>query len=218
GVLAPKGVVAGGDEDNQIVVPIRTALRRVFNAAWLTAVFVSVADSSGLRDAEREISATLRARHRVAPDEQPDFEIQNAATFLALQRQTVGTLRQLTTGVAAVAVIVGGTGILALMLLSVKERTGEIGLRMAVGARPRDVLIQFLFEATLLALAGWTGGIIVGAAGAMIVALSAAWPMAVPWEALLVSLGMAMAIGLGFGAFPARRASRVPPMHALRAE
>src|SRR5262249_23035236 len=95
GVLAPKGVVAGGDEDNQIVVPIRTALRRVFNATWLTAVFVSVADARGLGGAEREISATLRARHRVAPDEQPDFEIQNAATFLALQRQTVGTLRQL---------------------------------------------------------------------------------------------------------------------------
>jgi putative ABC transport system permease protein len=218
GVLAPKGVVAGGDEDNQIIVPIRTALRRLFNATWLTSIFVSVADSRALPDAGREIGGILRARHRVAPDEQPDFEVQNAATFLALQQQTVETLSRLTTGIGAVAMIVGGTGILALMLLSVKERTGEIGLRMAVGAQPRDILVQFLFEATLLALAGWTTGIIIGAAGATLVALSTAWKVDLPREALVVSLGMAMTIGLGFGAFPARRASLIPPIQALRRE
>ena len=200
------------------MVPIRTALRRLFNATWLNTIFVSVDDSRGMRDAEREIGAVLRQRHRVGREEQPDFEVQNATTFLALQQQTAETLRRLTTGVAAVALIVGGTGILALMLLSVRERTGEIGLRMAVGAQPRDILVQFLFEATLLALGGWTGGIVLGSAGATVVALSTTWKIGVPWEALLVSLGMAMTIGVGFGAFPARRASLIPPMQALRTE
>jgi putative ABC transport system permease protein len=218
GVLAPKGAVAGGDEDNQILVPIRTALRRVFNVTSLNTIFVSVNDSRGMADAEREISAVLRERHRVAPDEQPDFEVQNATTFLTLQQETAQALRRLTTGVAAIALAVGGTGILALMLLSVRERTGEIGLRMAVGAQPRDILVQFLFEATLLAMGGWTGGILLGMAGATVVALSTTWTIGVPWEALLVSVGMAMTIGLGFGAFPALRASLIPPIQALRTE
>ncbi len=218
GVLAPKGVVAGGDEDNQVVVPIRTALRRLFNVTWLNTIFVSVNDSRGMAPAERAISAVLRERHRIGPDEQPDFEVQNATTFLLLQQQTAETLRGLTTGVAAIALAVGGTGILALMLLSVKERTGEIGLRMAVGAQPRDILIQFLFEATLLAMSGWTGGLVFGVAGATVVSLSTTWKFGVPWAALLVSLGMAMTIGLGFGAIPARRASLIPPIQALRTE
>lgn len=218
GVLAPKGVLAGGDEDNQVVVPIRTALRRVFNTMSLSTIFVSVKDSRVMADAEREISAVLRDRHRIGPDEQLDFEVQNAASFFRLQQDTAETLRRLTTGVAAIALVVGGTGILALMLLTVKERAGEIGLRMAVGAQPRDILIQFLFEATVLALGGWVGGIVFGLAGAAVVALSTTWTVGVPWEALLVSLGMAITIGLGFGAFPARKASLIPPIQALRTE
>lgn len=194
------------------MVPIRTALHRLFNATWLNTIFVSVDDSRGMADAEQEIGAVLRERHRVGPEEQPDFEVQNATTFLALRHETAATLRRLTTGVAAVALIVGGTGIMALMLLSVRERTGEIGLRMAVGAQPRDILVQFLFEATLLTRGGWTGGIVLGSAGAAVVALSATWKIGVPWERLLVSLGMAMTIGVGFRAFPARRASLIPPI------
>jgi putative ABC transport system permease protein len=218
GVLAPKGNVAGGDEDNQVVVPIRTALRRLFNVAWLTTIFVNVADSRGMADAEREISAVLRERHRIELDQPQDFEVQNATMFLALQQETARMLGQVTTGVAAIALVVGGTGVLALMLLSVKERTEEIGLRMAVGAQPRDILIQFLFEATVLAMGGWLGGIVLGFAGATAVALSTSWNVAAPLEMLLVSLGMAMTIGLGFGALPARRASLIPPIQALRTE
>jgi putative ABC transport system permease protein len=218
GVLAPKGVVAGGDEDNQIIVPIRTALRRLFNAPWLTSIFVSVADSRAVPDTARDINRVLRVRHRVEPDQQPDFEVQNAATFLALQRQTVEMVGRLTIAVGAIAVVVGGTGILALMLMAVKERTGEIGLRMAVGAQPRDILMQFLFEAALLAFAGWTAGVVLGVGAATAVALSTSWKIGVPWEALLVSLGMATTIGLGFGTVPARTASLIPPIRALRRE
>jgi putative ABC transport system permease protein len=216
GVLAPKGVVAGGDEDNQIVIPIRTALRRVFNATWLTAMFVRVTDSDVMAEAEREIAIVLRQRHRIAPDAPPDFDVQNVSTFLMLQQETAATLRRLTTGVAAIALAIGGTGILALMLLSVRERTSEIGLRMAVGAQPGDILMQFLFEATLLALGGWTAGVIIGVAGTRGIAFGTSWNLGVAWEALVLSLGMAMTIGLGFGAVPARRASLILPIEALR--
>lgn len=218
GVLAPKGAVSGGDEDNQVVIPIQTALRRVFNTTWLSTIFVSVDDSAIMADAERGIGAVLRERHRIRPDEQPDFEVQNATTFLALQQETANSLRQLTMWMSAIALVVGGSGILGLMLLSVKERTDEIGLRMAVGAEPRDILIQFLFEATLLAVGGWTGGVVFGAAGSAVVALATTWNVGVPWEAVVTSLAMALAIGLGFGALPAGKASLIPPIQALRTE
>lgn len=216
GVLAPKGALADGDEDNQVLVPIRTALRRVLNTTWLNAVFVRVRDARATADAQTEIAAVLRRRHRAARDGEPDFEIQDAARFVAMQGQVAGSLGRLTTGLAAIALLVGGTGIMALMLLSVKERTGEIGLRMAVGARPRDVLMQFLLEATLLALGGWTVGILLGAAGAAAVAAGTQWPVAAPVQAILASLAMAVTIGLGFGAVPARKAAMIPPIGALR--
>jgi putative ABC transport system permease protein len=219
GLFEPKGVLAdGSDEDNQVLIPIRTALRRVFNVRWLSAVFVGVRDPQRMETAETEIGRLLRVRHRLSRDGSPDdFAIQNTTRFLAIQKQTADSLMLLTTGLAALALLVGGIGILALMLLSVKERTGEIGLRMAVGAKPRDILIQFLFEATLLALGGWLAGITIGAIGAVAVAFSTTWTIGVPGEAVLASLAMAVTTGLGFGALPARKASLVPPIEALLA-
>jgi putative ABC transport system permease protein len=220
GVLAPKGALAdGSDEDNQVVVPFRTALRRILNATWLTAVFVSVTDAGRMMDAERRIRDLVRARHRPLHGSGPDdFEVQNSTKSLAVQRQAVESLTGLTTGLGAIALVVGGFGILGLMLLSVKERTGEIGLRMAVGARPRDVFAQFVFEAILLALAGWGAGFVVGAALAALVALATTWPVGVPTGAVVASAAMALVIGVGFGAWPARRASLIPPIEALLAE
>jgi putative ABC transport system permease protein len=216
GVLAPKGALADGDEDNQALVPVRTALRRVFNTTWLSAIFVSVRDPRAVADAERDVGATLDDRHRAARGAGGrDFEVQNTTKFYELQRRTADALGRLTTWLAAIALVVGGTGIMALMLLSVRERTGEIGLRIAVGARPRDVLAQFLVEATALALGGWLVGVALGAAGAGALAAATSWRVATPWPAVLVSLGTALAVGLGFGAVPARRASLVPPMRAL---
>ena len=215
GVLAPKGALADGDEDNQVLIPIRTALRRVFNTTWLNEVFVTVRDSFDLREAEGEIASVLRQRHQLAREAQSDFEIQDAARFFTMQRRAAGSLGTMATGLGAIALVVGGTGIMALMLLSVKERTGEIGLRIAVGARPRDIVIQFLLETTMLALGGWTGGIVIGAAGAAVVAATTAWPVAAPLTAVLGSLAMAVVIGLGFGAVPARTAAMILPMRAL---
>jgi len=220
GVLEAKGALAdGADEDNQIVVPLRTALRRILNSTWLSTVFVSVRDPRRMDEAQTEIGELLRERHRLDRNGKPDdFAIQNRTRFLAAQRETLGSLVSFTTGLAVLALLVGGTGILALMLLSVKERTGEIGLRMAVGARPRDILVQFLAEATVLALGGWAAGVAVGALGAAAVAFGTEWKVGLPLAALVASLAMAGATGLGFGAFPARKASLLPPIQALASE
>ena len=162
--------------------------------------------------ARAEITALLRERHG-----RDDFAVQNTTKFLAMQKQTADFLTLLATGLAGIALLVGGAGILALMLMSVRERTGEIGLRMAVGATPHDILAQFLFEATLLALGGWMAGLAIGAIGAAAVALGTEWTLAVPVDALLASIAMVLITGLGFGAFPARKASLLPPIEALLA-
>lgn len=222
GTTVSKGITAdGSDEDNKVFIPMRTALRRVFNIVWLNTVFVSVRELDEMDDAERAIGGLLRVRHRldvegrVKPD---DFAIQNTTRSLSAQRMTAEALTQLTSGLAAIALLVGGIGVLALMLLSLKERTSEIGLRMAVGARPRDILIQFLAEAAMLALGGWLAGVAVGGLAAAAVGFGTSWPVAAPVDALLGSLAMAVVTGLGFGAFPARAASLLPPIDALRAE
>lgn len=224
GVLEAKGAQAdGADEDNQVVIPLRTALRRVFNTRWLSALLVSIGDPERMEEAEAAITGLLRERHRLGPGfgngEKPDdFEVQNRTRLLAAQSETVGSLTLLTSGLAALALLVGGAGILALMLLSVRERTGEIGLRRAVGARPRDILLQFLAEATVLALGGWLIGSVTGALGALAVAFATEWEVGLPLGALLASLAMALITGIGFGAFPARKAALLPPIRALSSE
>ena len=220
GVLSAKGILAdGSDEDNLVLIPIRTALRRVFNVTWLNPVFVSVRRPQDMDATQAQISNLLRFRHQLAQHGKPDdFSIQNPAKALAMQKQAADSLGLLTDGLAAASLVVGGVGILAIMLMSVKERTGEIGLRLAVGARPRDILIQFLLEATLLSLGGWLVGMALGAAGGTAIAFGTSWKIAAPGSAILSSLAMALITGLGFGAYPARRASLLPPIQALRVE
>ncbi len=212
GVMEAKGAMPdGSDEDNEILVPIRTALRRVFNSTWLSGIFVSVDDPARI-DADRAaIADVMRRRHG-----RDDAGVQNTMRFVAMQKRVADSMSMLAAGIGGVALLVGGSGILALMMMSVKERTSEIGLRMAIGATPRDVLVQFLLEAALLAAAGWLLGAILGAAGAGIVAKFTDWRPAVPIDALLGSAAMVLIGGVGFGVVPARKASRVPAMEALR--
>jgi putative ABC transport system permease protein len=210
GVLEAKGLSAdGADEDNQILIPLRTAMRRVYNTTWLTSIFLNATDVEAARV---DIEQLLRARHRGE-----DFSVQNTTKFLSMQKQTADFLTLLATALAGIALVVGGAGILALMLMSVRERTSEIGLRIAVGATPNDILAQFLFEATLLALGGWMAGLFIGSIGAAAVALGTEWTLAVPVDALLATAVMVVVAGLGFGAVPARKASLLPPIEALLA-
>lgn len=215
GVLAAKGVLANGDEDNQVIVPIRTALRRVFNVTWLSSVLVSAKDRLAVGGVENAITTLLGRSHPAGRDEQPDFEVQDATRFFALQQRAAESLARLGAALAAVTVVVGGTGIMALMTLSVKERTGEIGLRIAVGARRRDVAMQFVLEATLLAVGGSVVGIVAGSAGAWGVGVSTSMQVAVPLQAIVGSLVMALVMGVTFGVLPARRAAMTPPVRAL---
>jgi len=216
GVLEPKGLQAdGSDQDGNVFIPIRTALRRVFNTTWLSAVFVSVEDRARIGEAESAMRELLRERHRLRPGAPDDFQVQNQVRLMAMQQQAVESLTLLTAGLAAVAMLVGGVGICALMFLSIKERTAEIGLRMAVGARPRDVLVQFLGEATLLAVGGWLLGSTAAVFGGIGVALGTHWNVTFPAGAALASFLMALVTGLGFGALPARKAARLPPIQAL---
>jgi putative ABC transport system permease protein len=219
GVLPSRGVLAdGSDEDNQVLVPIRTAMRRVLNRTWLNSVFVAVRSADRMPEAAADIRVLLRDRHqRRSGGGDDDFEVQDSTRYLQMQQRAADSLQRLSGGLGVLALLMGGTGILALMFLSVKERTTEIGLRMAVGARPRDVFAQFVLEAILLALGGWTAGVAVAALGAAAVALGTSWPVGLPVTALVASLGMAVTIGTGAGALPARRASLVPPIKALLA-
>lgn len=217
GVLQGKGVMAdGSDQDNQVMIPIRTALRRVFNSTWLNPIFISALDAGQLDTAETEIAALLRERHHLPTRNKPDdFVIQNKIRVLGAQKQIADSLGQLSIALAAVSLLIGGTGILAVMLMSVKERTGEIGLRMAIGARPGDILLQFLFEAIALAAGGWVVGLALGAMAATVIAFSTTWKIAVSTELVFATLGLVVAAGLLFGAYPARKASLMPPIRAL---
>jgi putative ABC transport system permease protein len=217
GVLVPRGVLAdGSDEDNHVLVPLRTAMRRLLNVTWLNAVFVGVERDSGMSAAAGEIRRLLRERHGTGTDPVgDDFEVQDTARYLDMQRRAASSLERLAIGLGVLTLVMAGAGIFALMLLSVKERTSEIGLRMAIGARPRQVFAQFVVEAILLALSGWLAGVAAAALGAGAVALGTSWPVGLPVPVLLGSLGMCLAVGIGAGALPARKASLVPPIGAI---
>jgi putative ABC transport system permease protein len=215
GVLQEKGTTPdGANEDDQILVPADTALRRVFNQHWLTAVYARVTEPDKMDQAEAQIEATLRERHgsKAGAD---DFAVQNTAKVRAFQQEMTASLSNYATWLAGIALLIGGLGIMALMFISVRERTGEIGLRIAVGAEPSDILLQFLIESGALALAGWLAGCALGGLSTLGVAFGSSLPLALPVRAVLLSFGTTVVIGLLFGVLPARAAAKIPPIQAL---
>jgi ABC-type antimicrobial peptide transport system permease subunit len=217
GTLAAKGATAdGGDEDGQIVMPISTAMRRVFNRPWISTVFVSVNDRRRMDAVKSAVVGAMRLRHRRTRTGRDDFEIQNTASMFARQEQTLALFDEITGGLALVTSIAGGGGVLMLMWLSVNERTAEIGVRLAVGATPGAILLQFMVEAALLTLAGWAAGLVAGALLAAAIALTTSWSIAVPRDAALLSLAVMAATAIVPGIVPAIRASRITPVGALQ--
>ena len=221
GVLESKGATVDGlsEEDNQVLIPIQTALRRAFNLDYIKMIYVQVRDGDRMQVAEEQIGDILRTRHRTAElGRVDDFAIQNQRLILAVRLETLASFRKMILGLGAVALFVGGVGILSIMLLSVRERRNEVGLRIAVGARKKDILIQFLVESLFLGTVGGAVGVILGLGVAWVVGVSTQWQTAINETALLVGVSSALFVGVAFGVYPAQRAAALDPIEALRAE
>ncbi len=224
GVAAPKGQSAfGQDQDDIIFVPLETGRRRIMGRNYakdrsVASVFVKFEREEQMASGIEEIRALLRQRHRLSEEQEDDFSIRNLTEIANTASASARTLSFLLAAVAAVSLLVGGIGIMNIMLVSVTERTREIGLRLAVGARPRDVLSQFLIEATTLASIGGALGVVLGLVIATSIANAAGWPVLVSPEAVLIAVGVSGLVGVFFGFYPARRAARLDPIEALRRE
>jgi putative ABC transport system permease protein len=225
GVLGKKGLgAAGRSQDDVVFIPLSTAKSRVLGAVRGTTrdaldfISIKVSDAGAMPEVEGKIEALLRQRHHIRGDAPSDFRIENPANILTARGASVRTLGLLLIAVASVSLVVGGISIMNIMLVSVTERTREIGLRVAVGARRRDIRWQFLIEALTLALVGGLVGAFLGAAAAIAIALKAGWPVLIsPWT-IILACGFAGFVGISFGLYPAHRAARLDPIVALRFE
>jgi len=219
GVMSRKGQSAmGQDQDDAVFVPYTTVQKRIQGVQHVSNISVLVAEGARSSEVSAAISALLRRRHALLPTDDDDFMLRTPEEMATVLTQTTNTMTYLLASVAAVSLLVGGIGIMNIMLVSVTERTREIGLRRAVGARQRDVLGQFVIEAMALTLAGGLAGIAVGVGGAWAVNRLLNWTTVVSASAVLISFGFAAAVGIVFGIFPARRAAGLNPVEALHYE
>ena len=219
GVLRRKGQsTVGQDQDDQVLVPYTTAQRKIRGISWLDDIMCSVGSPEAVPRTQDRITELLRQRHRIPPAGSDDFSIRTPQDMLRLREETTRTMALWLSAVASVSLLVGGIGVMNIMLVSVAERVREIGLRMATGARPRDIRRQFLIEALLLALMGGAAGVGLGIAGARVMTAVFGWPMMMSPKTIAVATGVASAAGLIFGFYPAQRAARLDPIEALRSE
>jgi len=222
GTLAPKGQTPfGQDQDDTAFVPFNTAQLRLFRRSVANSVqriTVSALDSNSVSEAEREIKAILRQRHRLPERDPDDFDVRNMAEMLDAAAQSTKVMSLLLGAVASVSLLVGGIGIMNIMLVSVTERTREIGIRMAIGARASDIRTQFLMEALLLSISGGITGIILGTSASKIITGFLGWATVVSTGSVVLAFGFSVFVGIFFGFYPAWKASLLNPIEALRYE
>ena len=222
GVLSPKGQSAqGSDQDDVIFIPFTTAERKVFGTMFLgsvAALFASTDRPEDLPEAVERIREVLRGRHRLQAEQADDFTVKTQVDIGKVQEGTNYTLTLLLFSVASVSLLVGGIGIMNILLVSVTERTREIGVRMAVGAKRRHIVMQFLIEAMTLSLLGGAVGVVLGVVGAKLTTVVAGWPTVISTDVILIAFFFSLAVGLFFGLYPANKASRLNPIEALRYE
>ncbi len=222
GVLGSKGQTTfGQDQDDTIFVPLTTAQKRLFGMQFpgmVRVIAVQAKEPELMKEAEDQINALLRQRHRIQPNQDNDFTVRNLTEVMASAQQSANVMSLLLGAIASISLIVGGIGIMNIMLVSVTERTREIGIRIAVGAKSKDILLQFLIESLVLSLIGGILGITIGIGGTYILSSFTQWPTLLSIQAIFLAFFFAGSVGVFFGFYPARKASLLDPIEALRYE
>jgi len=219
GVMSSKGAAAGGvNQDDQVFVPYTTVMKKLSGNFFLNRIYASARSADEIDAAKNAILNEMRVRHELIPGDPDDVTVQTQDDVVALRTASTQTMTSLLAGIAGVSLLVGGIGIMNIMLVSVTERTREIGLRMAIGARGSDVLLQFLIEAVVISFVGGTIGIIFGYGISEAVKYYQNLPTLVPADAIVTAVAFSAAVGIFFGFYPARKAARLDPIEALRFE
>ncbi len=218
GVFEGKGQTGFQNQDDQIVIPLSTAQFRLFGVDFINNISVSVADNTKMEDATIDIERTLRRMHRLRSDQPNDFSIRNQADVILTAQETNETLSVLLASIAAISLMVGGIGIMNIMIVSVTERTKEIGIRKAIGAKKKDILIQFIMEALVVCILGGIIGIGTGIGSSLLLKMYAGWNVVVTLSSVFLSFGLSGLVGLFFGFYPALKAARSNVIDSLRYE
>ncbi|MDD5585083.1 MAG: FtsX-like permease family protein, partial [Candidatus Omnitrophica bacterium] len=219
GVLPEKGSAGHQDQDDTVIIPITTAMYRVFGKQYIDSIYVEATGPDTTDAAQEEISKLIIKQHRlITRDQQDSFQIRNMSDIKKTLEATTQTMSLLLGAVAAISLLVGGIGIMNIMLVSVTERTREIGLRKAIGANNKDIMIQFLIEAILMSFIGGIAGILLGAGTSVLITLFAGWTVKVSLLSVVLATTFSLMVGIVFGLWPARKASKLDPIEALRYE
>jgi putative ABC transport system permease protein len=217
--LHPKGLsVSGQDQDDTILMPYTTAQKKIKGTTWLDDILCSAVSQAAVKVAGQEAAAVLRDRHHLRAEEEDDFNIRNPEDIIQAQLEASRTLTVLLIAIASISLVVGGIGIMNVMLVSVTERTREIGVRVAVGATEEAIQLQFLGESVMLSLVGGAAGVLFGLVGSYLVGQTLRWPMEMSLESVVIAAVFSIAVGVFFGYYPARKASLLDPIEALRYE
>jgi putative ABC transport system permease protein len=219
GVMAPKGASSSGqNQDDQILAPYTTVMKKLQGNEWLNYILVSARSANEMRQTGDAITAAMRIQHKIEPGDDDDFRVQTQDELIATRTQATQTMTSLLAGIAGVSLVVGGIGIMNIMLVSVTERTREIGLRLAIGARGFDVLLQFLIEAVVISLVGGSIGILLGYGSSEAMQVYLRSPTLISINAVVTAVGFSAVVGIFFGFYPARKAAGLDPIDALRFE